>query len=156
MTLGFSTHWPDKTPTLFREKILLPYDTSIQEQYPDMIPKIHTFRQGVERWDAGMTIHMVTGNRTRNRNQFNTDIPELELVKSIQFAQISIIDGILVIHIDEENGMRELSTADTLLFAANDGFNSVEEMRSWFFPKRINKYECAPYGVIIHWTDLKY
>src|SRR5690606_30543702 len=77
MTLGFTTHFQDGTPTLFVEKIVLPYRSELRNQYPDIAPKIHTFRLGY-RWRAGMKMHLVTGNRTPQRRQFGQAIPELE------------------------------------------------------------------------------
>lgn len=155
MTLGFSEYWPDKRRTLFPEKIQYPYVPEIQKHFPDMIPKIHTFRIG-HRWRPGMQIHMVTGNRTLHRYQFNLEIPELGKCVSVQDAIIRNCDGDgLSIELmgDENTPSRFLAEADILLFAANDGFNSIFELEDWFFSDgNLDIIE----GQIIHWTPFKY
>lgn len=153
MTLGFSEYWPDKRRTLFPEKIQLPYVQEIQKHFPDMLPKIHTFREG-HRWRAGMKIHMVTSNRTPQRYQFNTDIAELQTCISTQDAVAHLnLRGILEIYIGEGSNIRALTAPELLLFAVNDGFNSVEEMTRWFFPKGKTAHIA---GQIIHWTSFRY
>lgn len=161
MTLGFLQYWRDsQAQTLFKEKIRLPYVPYLQKGYPTLLPKIHTFRNG-SRWRAGMRIHMVTGNRTPQREQFNIDIPELQTCISVQNAIIrNIIGGGVSIEIlrSDFSTLKFLTREEQLLFAANDGFNSLEEMKIWFFPK--NKSGHTPGyrvdGQIIHWTSFKY
>ena len=157
MTLGFSTTWPDgKTPTLFKEKILLPYDPAICLQYPDMMPKIHTFRLG-HRWRDGMRMHMVTGNRTPQRQQFNY-FPGLGHCSLVQQARIFQFNdgGILIgVRYSASEDFRALSENQMLLFAANDGFNSLDEMTRWFFPKPPVGQKVLE-GQIIHWTNFCY
>lgn len=158
MTLGSSTHWPDKTPTYFPEKIQHPYVQEIQKHFPDMIPKIHTFRVG-HRWRPGMKIHMVTGNRTQNRHQFNANIPALNTCIFVQDARVVMFnDGSIIIGIKKGDVFDPLSAEQMLLFAANDGFNSVEQLARWFFPKGYKDVdgEYLIDGQIIHWTDFKY
>lgn len=160
MTLGFSTHWPSPTkrlPTHFLEKIMLPYAPDIREYYADLLPKIHTFRVG-QRWRAGMTIQMVTGNRTPKRFQFNQGIPELETCISVQPAIVSILaSGSIAIAIGEEVAVqRWLSLEELLLFAVNDGFNSLGELQRWFFPKGYTGADPVHVGQIVHWTDFQY
>lgn len=90
MILGFSTTFPDGRPTMFEQKILLPHDPSLQFEYPDLYPKIHTFRMG-DRWRAGMTIHMATGTRSPQYRQFNAGIPGLEHCRSTQRCIITCL-----------------------------------------------------------------
>jgi len=157
MTLGFSTHWPGKTlPTLFPHKIMYPYVAEIRKGFPDLLPKIHTFRLGY-RWRAGMKIHMVTGNRTPNRHPFNTDIPELQTCISVQNAMVCMFPISIAIAIgDPDVDQRWLTQQEMLLFAANDGFNSIEEMQRWFFPKGYTPENPPLVGQIVHWTDFQY
>lgn len=157
MTLAFSTHFPDGSPTLFPQKILFPYEEYYRKRYPDMIPKIHTFRIG-HRWKAGMKMHMVTHNRRPNRNQFNLDIPELEICKSVQPCMIwHATDRICIaVGAPDTPDQRALTAAEILLFAANDGFNSVADMARWFFPKGYDPAAAPLVGQIIHFTDFQY
>jgi len=149
MTLSFSTHMPDGTPNMFVEKILHPYSEPIRKKHPDLIPKIHTFRLG-DRWRHLMPIHMVTGNRTANRVQFNENVPELGFCKSTQECTIQVHpDGDILITIDD----RILTQKETMLFIANDGFDKPKHFLQWFgHPHEIVEHT----GQIIHWTDFKY
>lgn len=155
MTLAFSTQWPDKRRTLFPEKIQLPYVPEIQKHFPDMLPKIHTFRVG-NRWRAGLQIHMVTGNRTPHRHQFNADILQLQTCISVQNAIIRNFDGdgiSVELMGDLNTASRFLTDKELLLFAANDGFNSIEELEDWFFSDgNADIHE----GQIVHWTKFQY
>lgn len=155
MTLGFSTNWPDKRPTLFPEKIMYPYVADIRDNLPDLIPKIHTFRLG-NRWRAGMKIHMVTGNRTPQRHQFNTHIPELHKCFLVQPAVVLLLVTGIRIGIGTIERYDTLNPRETLLFAANDGFNSIEEMERWFFPRGAKSRDKSLEGQVIHWTDFRY
>ncbi len=156
MTLGFSTNFPDGTPTLFPEKIILPYRYELRQQYPNLLPKIHTFRLGA-RWRAGMKMHMVTGNRTPNRAQFGQQIPELQNCTSVQDAMLYILPtGINIAVGTPEIDQRLLTRQERLLFAVNDGFNSIDEMERWFFPKGYNPIATPIVGQIIHFTKFRY
>lgn len=148
MTLGFTTHFPDGTPTLFPQKIMLPYDHDLQQQYADRLPKIHTFRLG-NRWQAGKKMHLVTGNRTPNRQQFGLHIPELERCHSVQTCIIRTINLPLKAYAVEIDGKE----VDPLLFAVNDGFNSPDRFLEWFgHPFKPTRQE----GQIIHFSDFRY
>lgn len=174
MTLGFSTQINGK-PNYFIPKIWMGVpaqikaDISIYEKYYDNhvyqlgkswdIPddpikaKLHTMREDPhDRWRAGMDIHMVINNRTKNRFQF---APVVKCV-STQEVRISyqdyldgkyyvagwfvspriIIDGRTIL----EHEVEEL--------AINDGFESVNDFFAYFNSSCTKK--------IIHWTDLKY
>lgn len=160
MTLGFSTHYPKpnhQVGTLFAAKIMRPYSPGIARAMPDLLPKIHTFRLG-NRWRAGMTIQMVTGNRTLRRYQFNAGIPELSTCISAQPAQICInVDRYIDIAVGEPyKDQRWLTREELLLFAVNDGFNSLEELTRWFFPKGYTGTYEPLVGQIVHWTSFKY
>lgn len=157
MTLGFSIYWPGKGRelTFFSAKILSPYNPAMQKAFG--LPKIHTFRIG-HRWRAGVSIQMVTGNRTPRRYQFNRDIPALQTCISVQEALFCCRQtGGVEIAIGEQGaGQRWLTQEELLLFAVNDGFNSLEELTRWFFPKGYIPIDPPLSGQIIHWTDFQY
>lgn len=120
---------------------------SIRDCY-DFSPKLHTIRTG-NRWKAGMKIHPVINNRTKDRFQF---APILEC-KSVQ--DIEIYKGI--VSIDDEifydawfdNHLKHQSLLNNMKdLAINDGFPSVEAFFQYF--------NTDFKGQIIHWTDLKY
>lgn len=151
MTLGFSTTHPASgKPTLFEQKILLPYKPDLQQKYPDMLPKIHSFRTG-KRWVAGKAMHMVVGNRTAHRRQFNRDVPELEFCQGVQECHITILrmgDGRPAIRIEVDGRI-----INTLLFMANDGFDSPEQFLDWFG----HPFKTAEHvGQIVHFTKFRY
>lgn len=149
MTLGFTTKFPDGSPTMFEQKILIDLDPACREQYPDMLPKIHTFRMG-HRWRAGMKMHMVTGNRTANRRQFNIGYPALETCNGTQDCIITcIIDPAIGFHIEIDGRQIE----NDLLFIANDGFNSPQQFWNWF-GNPITPVRHV--GQIIHFTNFRY
>ena len=104
-------------------------------------PKLHTIRQGVGRWRAGMNIHMVINNRTANRFQFAPTIK----CKSVQKIEIKWNSKhIVTVYIDGKS-----IHADVLeVLAVNDGFNSLADFFA-YFDKDFT-------GTLIHWTDLKY
>lgn len=164
MVLGFSQYFDkQKTkPTYFMEKILQPF----YEDQPNPIvfkPKIHTMREG-NRWKAGDLMHMAYGVRTKNYQQFNKGIPELERVKSVQRVSITwlwnnpefethiswprqIVDGVEyvpVVHIDK----RLCSFEDVQQLSENDGFYSMWQFFAWF-----NRDFS---GQLIHFTEKKY
>ena len=156
MTLGFSTTFKDGRPTQFQLKIRLPYRPGFLDHFPDLLPKIHTFRVG-HRWRAGMAIQMVIGNRTPQRYQFNADIPALQTCISVQDAIVGLdTDDDLFILIGTFEHGYYLTREQLLLFAVNDGFNSLDELRRWFFPKGFTGKAPVLDGQIIHWTDFKY
>lgn len=171
MTLAFSTQLNDK-PTFFVEKILIAlnrlkiiplytavdcYSSYLKQKKDATVspqneiginPKSHTIRQDLKnRWKAGMDIHFVINNRTKNRYQF------APIIKCVSTQKISItywynkktkLFDLPMIIID--NKVQTENKIETL--AVNDGFdNSVE------FFKYFNKnFE----GVLIHWTNYKY
>ena len=148
MTLGFTTHFPDGQPTRFEQKILWPYERQVQFYYPDLLPKIHSFRLG-NRWKAGMKMHMVTGNRTRQRGQFNLDYPQLQVCTGTQECVIRTVNipmkGFSV-------GIDGREVSD-LLFMVNDGFDGPDRFFEWFG----HLFKSTEHvGQIVHWTDFKY
>lgn len=148
MTLGFTTHFPDGKPTLFVERILLPYRPQIAKDHPGLLPKLHTFRQG-QRWRRGMRMHMVTGNRTAARRQFNLGIPELDICTSVQYCTIRTINVPRQAISVEVEGYE----VDPQEFAINDGFNNIDHLFEWFshpFKSTIHV------GQIIHFSSLLY
>jgi hypothetical protein len=170
MTLAFSTQL-NKVPTFFVEKILTGlynnnlisferfyelkcnyYSNCTNGDYKnlDVIfkPKIHTIRvDEKQRWKAGMIIHYVINNRTKNRYQFAPLFPCTSTQKiSITYwynKKTQLFDLPMVVIDDKELSKKEIET-----LAVNDGFeNSVE-----FF-----KYFNTNFtGVLNHWTNTKY
>ena len=100
--------------------------------------KLHTIRgDSHNRWKIGMRMHMATGVRTKKYNQFNEEIcKSVQKIKIYSYPEIIIIDG------------RKLSYPEISDLSKNDGFESIDEFWSWFYPD----FE----GKIIHWTELKY
>lgn len=151
MTLGFSTKFANGQPTLFEQKILWPYEKQIQFHYPDMLPKIHSFRLG-NRWKAGMKIHMVTGNRTPQRRQFNVDYPELAYCTGTQECIIRTVN-IPTKKFNIEVDGRILEIDWKLLFLVNDGFTGPDQLFKWFaHPDKSTEHV----GQIVHWTEFRY
>jgi hypothetical protein len=166
----FPWHTKDKpAPTYFREKILMcAPDRLIENGIMDVLvfgrsemyggsPKKHTIRAG-SRWKVGDKMHMAYGVRTKNYQQFNKGIPELERVKSVQRIEIIHKSGMCRILIDGHiygivPTSHNVSVVKSFLkagqsLAVNDGFAHEHEFTRWF-----NKdFE----GQIIHWTDLRY
>jgi hypothetical protein len=151
MTLGFTTQFADGTPTLFRQKILRPFDKGLAEMYPDDAAKIHTFRLG-NRWRAGMKMHMVTGNRTQDRYQFNTGYPDLEYCHGVQKCVIHYNPNPLPHFLIEVEG-HALDPGNELLFMLNDGFNSPDRFQEWFG----HPYKALQHvGQIVHFSAFRY
>jgi hypothetical protein len=151
MILGFKTHVNGK-PTYFKEKILAPYTGELDR----FRTKIHTIRKGF-RWKEGMAIHMATGIRTKNYQQFNRGISQLERCTGTQDIWIYARDRrILVWEKDHPeapdnvtNGSWKELDPDTMQeLALNDGFNSLQELFAWFFP--------IFGGQVVHWTGERY
>jgi len=149
MTLGFSEKHPDGTPTEFRERILMPLFPQIGEYRPDLKPKLHTFRVGT-RWRKGMRIHMVYGNRTQRRTEFNKDIPELEYAKEVQECQICVDSGTGVSIIVDG---RPLCRIETDEFIERDGFSTREKFIKWFGKPGQTVLHT---GQLIQFSDFKY
>lgn len=141
---------------------------------PQFVPKIlngtkiHTIRKG-NRWKPGMSIQMATGVRTKNYCQFNTDISNLQICKSVQTIKIRFNHAcdIWQFHIWNSNirlyftfsiyidDIQIVGKSYIHLLALNDGFEDVDSFINWFYNARnleLNMYE----GQIIHWTNFKY
>lgn len=176
MTLPYQTEINGE-PNFFIEKIWtgLPYDIapdyySFRDEHQEKFgkywdgawtdqletcfpPKRHTIREdAANRWRAGMDIHSVINNRTKNRFQF------APVVKCVSVQKINIypfkhgLGRVVIVEGDrfdtdymplKGKGLEELTQ-----LAINDGFDSVED----FF-----KYFNTDFkGKLIHWTSLKY
>lgn len=132
MVLNFSKTTPWGDPTNFEQLILSG-------------EKIHTIRKG-NRWSSGDFIHMSTGSRTPNYNQFNADRKDLQICKSVQEISIHYQPGVEFPVIEVDGVI--LGFIRSRLLAVNDGFKDEEYLYSWF--KEDFK------GQIIHWTDYRY
>ncbi len=193
MILGFMQFFDTKKtqPTHFREKILAGVnrvwikDTESGREFAsnnswgakmasDFIKshtplntKLHTLRfDPFDRWKAGKTIQMAYGVRTKNYQQFNKGIPELEKCVSVQRVRLKwlyknkYIETTLPIQkITGPHGTfeyypavwidkKQLTDSEIETLARNDGFDSTEDFFKWF------KNDFA--GKIIHFTDFKY
>ena len=166
MILGFRQYFPWHTeknpaPTYFREKILasvglvtasaiLSVDVRKKVFQTDELsapiyqPKLHTIREG-SRWKAGDIMHMAYGVRTKNYQQFNKGISQLERVKSVQKIEI-IRDPHFGCLIQIDNRQIGMATIQDLI--TNDGFDSSDDFLKWFNKDFV--------GQLIHFTDLKY
>jgi hypothetical protein len=135
MILAFKTTFPNGTATDFENKIL-------------QGSKIHSLREG-NRWQEGYFIHMATGVRTTNYNQFNTAREDLQKCKGTQEVFMTYNNyGALEVTIDDDLYLMQ-SQVDALI--SNDGLTR-EQFITWFFPKGKDVWT----GQIIHWTNFKY
>lgn len=177
MTLGFSTIFPDGSPTNFCAKVwrglldelgmhLLSYgvwegEYIMKLRNPDGWPvedvkqKIHTIRADKKnRWKVGNKIHYVIHNRTKKRFQFAPVIKVL----SVQKINIEWAGNFVSVEVD---GRRFYSNSvlprsfrakferkKMQELANNDGFKSIEDFLQYFS----EDFE----GKIIHWTDCVY
>lgn len=108
--------------------------------------KKHSIRAG-NRWKDGMSIQFFQDTRTKNMKKF---MPDGKVV-SVQDIFMTYIQGKFEISIDDK---LQFGWACRTLIAQNDGFDTDEDMRNFFFPKGC-KHDVWS-GQIIHWTDLKY
>lgn len=141
MILGFKTINPfTGHPTGFVEKILVGN-------------KIHSIREG-NRWKKGDFIHMATGVRSKNYNQFNANQPYLQICTGTQRIIIVITqkkalnipyDDIIVL-IDG----KKLPTRWLIMLVKNDGFNNLTDFILWFKHSKGFVYQ------IVHWTKFRY
>lgn len=147
MILPFSTHHRNGEPTLFEERILLPYVPAIAAGYPNLIPKVHTFRLG-QRWQRGMKMHMAIPNRTKAYRQFNAGIPELEFCNGQEPCVITWLHPKREFRI-EIGGV----VVSDLLFMANDGFDKPDLFLEWFS----HPFKTVTHiGQIVHFTSFRY
>lgn len=131
MTLSFKTKFDNGTETNFPDKIL-----SGQ--------KIHTIRKK-GRWKAGIILHMATGVRSKNYDQFNLNYPNLKYCTGTQ--SISIVWATKVLPYVKIDG-RLLEDGEIIVLAKNDGLTLSEFLE--FFKKDNTELE------IVHWTDFRY
>lgn len=138
MTLGFSTEIAGK-PCFFPEKI----EACLGEEN-GFQPKPHTIRKG-ERWRRGLTIHMVTGNRTKNRTLFRkaycSGIQKIEAFWRGYTFYLSVDNYVL-------------TPPQLEILAQNDGFENAGELEK-FFEKNMRRYETFT-GQLVHWTNGRY
>jgi len=138
---------------LYREKFLVDWDgATIPADNVELLkPKLHTIRQGLNRWRAGMEIHMVINNRTANRFQFAPTIKcksvqKIEIYHVEQSKKLGILSldcGVII-----DGRAFDPQSKEIKELAINDGFNSVDDFFAYFNEDFT--------GQLIHWTDLKY
>lgn len=156
MILGFKQKFADGTPTNFKSKIangtmLNPTVTNFWCHLPkDFAYKIHTLREDpFNRWKAGKSIQMAYGVRTKQYEQFNKGIEELEKCVSTQRVFMTYQGWVGSLEITVGN--KYLMPEEIDLLIKNDGLTHKEFM-NWFFPKGVEEWG----GKIIHWTNFRY
>lgn len=107
--------------------------------------KIHSIREDkTDRWKQGNTIHFATGVRTKNYDNFKTDVCKSTQSIKIEYFSSVFFASKITVYIDD----RALNPFEISELATNDGFSSTKDFFKWF-----NKdFE----GKIIHWTYFKY
>ncbi len=117
--------------------------------------KIHTLRDDpADRWKLGNKIHMATGIRTPKYNCFN----DTHNCKSTQMVTLGY-DSEGEFYIQVFNGQTlaaELHGVEQEIFAKNDGFDSLEDLKAWFDPEIQANEGTYTHKKLIHWTDYKY
>jgi len=112
--------------------------------------KIHSIRTDKKhRWNAGRTIQMATGVRSKNYNCFKEAVCISTQRVFMTYSHRDIIE----ISID---GRQLFGHHERLKFAKNDGFNTWKAFFDWFFPLIKKHPEKHFSGVIVHWTNLNY
>ena len=118
------------------------------KQFKDAIlsgEKKHTIREDKHnRWKPGMKMHMATGVRTKEYNQFYEAVcvstQEIEIIRKSDRDRVNDT----IVKVDGHM----LTDIEILHLIVYDGFNSIAEFLKFFQ----NGFK----GKIIHWTDLKY
>lgn len=142
---GFTQHQVDYYWLEHKKKFGYHWD----ENLLSVEPKLHTIRLDPhDRWKAGMKIHPVINNRTKNRFQF-APVIECVSVQSIEITKSKLLEygyaaKIPLVYIDDVL----LESDDLEKLAINDGFPTLKAFFD-FFNRDFT-------GKIIHWTDLKY
>ena len=127
----------------------------------EFVPKIlngtkeHTIREDLhDRWKVGMKMHMATGVRTKEYNQFDekicTGIQTFRVIWK-DSPEDSLLGRSVRVFIDGKNVTDSFFDDDNTVLevlAKKDGFDSVNKFFQWF--------STDFKGKIIHWTDLKY
>ena len=150
MNLGYKQKFPDGTPTLFREKLIIGSmkmkDVAINHDtyklmngvYVNLHPKLHSIRTDEkDRWRAGVTVHHLYNSRTPSRENFMTST-------CISTQKIMIIETPQIVtdfrgNPRQAGRMRSILVDGKILkppqmyqLAINDGFNNLEHFFSWF------------------------
>ena len=112
--------------------------------------KIHTFRAG-SKANAGESLKMISGEKGKSVDAFNTERSDLSTIISTQKAVITTkkeaYNGIdYRIYIDD----RRLTENECKILARNEGFSSLYDFLMWFVDTPVWE------GLIIHWTTLTY
>ncbi len=111
--------------------------------------KRHTIRtDATGRWQAGNSIQMATGVRTKQYNQFNNNKPKLQQCISIQIIVIKYHKCLGVGGASVTVDGRNLTALEIADLARNDGFGNIDKFFDWFNTDFTGK--------IIHWTNIKY
>lgn len=132
---------------------------AFKPQFKDKIlngSKIHTIREDkLNRWKPGNSIHMATGVRTKNYNQFAERlcmaVEPFEIFYyplGTQTTALVVVNDMILGKAIWVNCKLTYSNPYLNLLATNDGFASINEFFEWF--------DSDFKGKIIHWTDFKY
>lgn len=115
--------------------------------------KIHTIRTDrTERWKKGQVIHFWRGNPRNTKSEPKPHQFHECNCRSVQDIRINFELDSHKIDVQIDN--RFISQEEILELAIADGFNSVEDMKDWFF-KTLDGENFFK-GRLIHWTKKVY
>lgn len=152
---GFLEHWEELDIPPGQIENVLGFSTSNEDVRDGKFEKkIHTIRAG-SRWRTGMTIHMVTGDRTKNYDCFAQ--VRVKSVQKIDFTFGHERHNMIVCIGGQRVDLKTLG-----IIAQNDGLSKAQFI-DWFFKQSVEiegKTNGSAMkffeGQIIHWTDLNY
>jgi hypothetical protein len=122
----------------------------------DKLPaKLHTIREDEkDRWKAGNKIDFFINCRQKDMFRFAPVLPVVSTQK-VEIKWFELFDKKMVrVFIDNKSFAcvkfdgTMIVTGEMLLFAQNDGFDTIEDFLTYF--------NADFKGKIIHWTDLRY
>ena len=115
--------------------------------------KIHTIRTDrTERWKKGQIIHFWRGNPRNTKLEPKPHQFHECNCRSVQDIRINFELDTHVISVQIDN--RFISQDEILELAIADGFDSIEDMKDWFF-KALDGENLFK-GRLIHWTKKTY
>jgi len=123
--------------------------------FPLLEPKHHTIREDEkDRWKAGNKIDYFINCRQKDMFRFAPVLPVVSTQK-VEIRWYELFDKKMVrVFIDNRSfacvkfDSTMIVTGEMLLFAQNDGFDTIEDFFAYFNEDFKGK--------IIHWTDLRY
>ena len=129
---------------------------AFNKQFKDAIlsgEKKHTIREDKHnRWKPGMKMHMATGVRTKEYNQFFEAVCLSTQEIEIRITRVSHGIDYLEVEVDGKT-LKHIETWDLSL---NDGLKNVMGFYEYFNNCCKGEIARSFKGKIIHWTELKY